>query len=305
MGARLRAGTNPFTSWRNTGEDCSVGFCARRDHFVSLLGEFFDRKGKSRDFRSKIVARELVFGQLIKLMKRSLGRGLENLMPFDLPGDLSSGKPAGSVEDSLLDPPSGVDRLIHGSTQMKLGEHPPSASTQPFSSATASEAMPARVPAWVFYLGDLVLMSAVVWMIVLKDQPMERSQVFLCLGLVILASAIGLWPWLRNVLYCQSLGQRVCLPEWSVAEKAVIGDGAKPLVIHLKEPHVAVEISETSWNGIHPKPHWINGPPNLPPGGVKALLDEAVKHFQQWKREGTGASESECDPSREGDERQQ
>jgi hypothetical protein len=216
----------------------------------------------------------MVFRQPFEDMKRPLGRGLENLMPSELPGEASA--PEG---DSVQRAPAGVERLIRGRDQLELGESVSSRSSAS-RSITPRESEPARVPSWVFYLGDLVLMSAVVWMIVLNADPMSRREGLVCLGLVLMAASIGLWPWLRNVLYCNAFGESRNLPKWAIAEKVVVGGVSKCLVIHLGKPQVAVEIIETSWKGTNAKPYWIDGPPNFPPGGVKSLIEEAESFYR-------------------------
>ena len=222
-------------------------------------------------------------------MKRPLGRGLENLMTPDLSEGLPEDPDPSSLEDSQ--PPSGVSRLIRGSGQPEAAND--SAAFRPFTSASASQSKPARAPDWIFYLGDLALMAAAVWIIVLGERPLDRPQVLTCLALSVLAAAIGLWPWLRNVLYCQAVRESSRLPKWGVIDQGKDGESeSRRLVIHLRKPQVAVEVHETAWNKIHAKPHWIYEPPNLPPGGVHALLEEAVEHFRKWKEESAAASES-------------
>ena len=232
----------------------------------------------------------MVFRQPFEDMKRPLGRGLENLMPSELPVDASD-----SVSGLVEKEPTGVDRLIRGSDQLELGESISSKRSIP-RSLPSLESEASRVPSWVFYLGDLVLMSAVVWMIVLKSDPMSRREGLVCLGLVLMAASIGLWPWLRNVLYCNVIGESRNLPKWAIAEKVLVGGDSKCLVIHLGKPHVAVEIIETSWKGTNAKPYWIDGPPNLPPGGVKSLIEEAESfyrtHLSTEKGDASPSSES-------------
>ena len=211
-------------------------------------------------------------------------------MPSELPGAA-----AASGGESVRRAPAGVERLIQGRDQLELGESSSSRRSAP-RSITSRETEPARVPSWVFYLGDLVLMSAVVWMIVLNSDPMSRREGLVCLGLVLMAASIGLWPWLRNVLYNNAIGVSRNLPKWAIAEKVEVGGDSKCLVIHLGKPHVAVEIIETSWKGTNAKPYWIDGPPNLPPGGVKSLIDEAESfyraHLASVKGEGPSLSDS-------------
>ena len=226
-------------------------------------------------------------------MKRPLGRGLENLMPSDLSDGLPDGSSPRSLEDSSVQPPSGVDRLIQGGGQTEAAKLGDSAAFRPFTSASASQSKPARAPDWIFYLGDLTLMSAAVWILVLRESPLDRPQVLTCLALSVLAAVIGLWPWLRNVLYCQAVGESARLPKWGVLAQERGGENeSRRLVIHLRKPQVAVEVHETAWNEIHAKPYWIHEPPNLPPGGVHALLEEAVEHFRKWKEESAAASKS-------------
>ncbi len=228
--------------------------------------------------RSKSVATSEVLRQPFEDMKRPLGRGLENLM--SAADDSSSSLTDALGGEARQDSRGGVERLIQGSSQLELGQ----TSSRPFSGAPKrlgeNDLRPAQVPGWVFYLGDLVLMAAVVWLIVLSPEPLERRQMLVCLGLVVMGASIGVWPWLRNVLYCQGIGAVTKLPKWVLARDVEIGGEQKHLVIHLQQPYLAVDVSETSWNGTNLKPFWVDGPPNLPPGGVKALLDEAESFYR-------------------------
>lgn len=253
-----------------------------------------ERRRRNRDWLCpKSCCLPASLGTNWRFMKQPLGRGLENLMPSDLSEDLPEDVSPSSLEDSQ--PPSGVERLIRGGQPQAAGD---SAAFRPFTSASASQCSPARAPDWIFYLGDLSLMSASVWILVLGERPLDRPQALICLGLSVLAAAIGMWPWLRNVLYCQAVGESSRLPKWGVIAQGRDGENeARRLVIHLRKPQVAVEVHETAWNKIHAKPYWIHEPPNLPPGGVQALLEEAVEHFRRWKEESVVASKSASDPS--------
>lgn len=218
-------------------------------------------------------------------------------MPSDLSDGLPEKPPPRSLENSSVPPPSGVDRLIQGGDQTEAAKLGDSAAFRPFTSASISQSKPARAPDWIFYLGDLALMSAAIWILVLGERPLDRSQVLTCLALSVLAAAIGLWPWLRNVLYCQAVGESARLPKWGVlAQERGEENESRRLVIHLRKPQVAIEVHETAWNEIHAKPYWIHEPPNLPPGGVHALLEEAVEHFRKWKEESAAASKSDSEP---------
>lgn len=225
-------------------------------------------------------------------MKRPLGRGLENLMPTDNSGDPAPDRPRSSGVAVASKSRTGVDRLIGGGDQLELGA--PSRQRNAFSpQAKAPEFSPARVPAWIYYLADLVLVSAVVWLIVLSSGPLSQQEVLLCLGLGVLAAVLGSWPWLRNVLFCAEIGEAKNLPEWIIAEKVEFGGDTKCLVLHLKKPYVAVEVTETSWNGVNAKPYWIDGPPNLPPGGARQLLDHAILFFQEHQQSRAAVSKSQ------------
>ena len=138
-----------------------------------------------------------------------------------------------------------------------------------------------RVPSWIFYLADVVLMGLVIGMIVRSPGALSRSEAGLCLGLVFLAALVGIWPWLRNTLYCDRVGESKNLPDWVIARGVRMGEDSKTMVIHLRKPYVVVEVIETSWNDVNVKPYWIDGPPNLPPGGVKMLLEEASQFYRQ------------------------
>ena len=138
-----------------------------------------------------------------------------------------------------------------------------------------------RVPSWIFYLVDVVLMSLVIGMIVRSPGALNRGESVLCLGLVFLAALVGIWPWLRNTLYCDRVGESKNLPDWVIARGVRMGGDSKTMVIHLRKPYVVVEVIETSWNDVNVKPYWIDGPPNLPPGGVKMLLEEASQFYRR------------------------
>lgn len=205
-------------------------------------------------------------------MKRPLGRGLDNLMPVDSPEETS----LSSVPDpsSLIDSPAGVDRLIQGNERSEGQSFPPN------HDFINQSLRPERVPSWVFYLADLILMSALLWIALFHPEP-TGADYALCLVLVIIAALMGVWPWLRNVLNCDALGNAQQLPQWVLVPCATIGGEPKCLVIHLRRPYVAVEVTETSWKAVNTKPYWIDSPPNLPPGGVKILLSEAARFYQK------------------------
>ena len=198
------------------------------------------------------------------------------------------------ASESRQDARSGVGRLIHGSGQLELGQAS-GPSPAEFSSSDVNDTRPAQVPGWVFYLGDLVLMAAVVWLIVLSPDPLERRETLVCMGLVLMAASIGVWPWLRNVLYCQSLSAVKKLPKWVMAKDVEIEGERKQLIIHLQQPYLAIEVSETSWKGTNLKPYWVDGPPNLPPGGVKALLAEAESFYRDHVDSVSDAALQEAD----------
>lgn len=202
-------------------------------------------------------------------------------MSTDSAGNASVSEGVSPITNPLLQRPTGVDRLMKGVGQLELGEKSPDAAKRsPFQEAAVAQHL-SRVPGWVFYLGDLVLMSLVLWLIVLDPQPLDRQKGIICVGLVVVAAMIGTWPWLRNVLYCDRLGEVRNLPKWVVVPRAPIGTELKTLVVRLEKPYVAVEITQTSWNGINAKPYWIDGPPGLAPGGVKMLLEEAISFYQE------------------------
>ena len=228
-------------------------------------------------------------------MKRPLGRGLENLMSSAGSDERPSSESSEEFSESPVESRSGVERLIQGNRQLELGQTPEH-EARPFSQSVAPQPRLSQVPSWIFYLADLVLMSAVVWMVILSPEPMTRNQTLVCFALVVMAASVGLWPWLRNVLYCGALGEAKKLPKWVVADNVEISGETKQLVVHLQKPAMAVEVTETSWNGVNTKPYWLDGPPNLPPGGVKALLEEAEAVYLQERQVSAPSKVSASDP---------
>lgn len=197
-------------------------------------------------------------------------------MPSGTGDESSSSSGQGAIQGEIFDSRGGVRTLIDGA-RPSVGEGDQSESA--FAESASRRKLSTRIPSWVFYLADIALMSAVIWMLVLNPEPFSRRDGLFCLLLVTAAAVLGTWPWLRNVLYCDSLGESQRLPTWILTENVIVGNEPKTLVIHTRQPFVAVEVSKTSWNALNTKPFWIDGPPNLPPGGVKGLLDEAGRFY--------------------------
>lgn len=197
-------------------------------------------------------------------------------MPSGSGDEASSSSGQSAVQGEIFDSRGGVRTLIDGA-RPSSGDAGQSESA--FAEAASRRKLSTQIPSWVFYLADIALMSAVIWLLVLNPEPLSRRDSFFCLLFVTAAALLGTWPWLRNVLYCDSLSESQRLPTWILSENVMVGNEPKTLVIHTRQPYVAVEVTKTSWNALNTKPFWIDGPPNLPPGGVKGLLDEAGRFY--------------------------
>jgi len=92
---------------------------------------------------------------------------------------------------------------------------------------------------------------------------------------------IGVYPWVRNVLGNDSPVQSGEIPQWSLASKTQPDGTEKVYVMHLHEPYTAVEITETSWSGVQPRPIWLSGSPDISPEDMKRLLMGAADFYKK------------------------
>lgn len=222
-------------------------------------------------------------------MKKSLGRGLSQLMKGNQVEGTGAEEakvqqsPVGSDETTL----SGVSKLMHGHSESPGVEPAPDEVTNPFHQNAPSNTgfSVRRVPDWIYYLGDVVLLSAVVWMIILSPTAPTWVEWTTSLFLTIVAGLIGVYPWARNVLGNDSPLQSGEIPQWSLASKTQPDGSEKVYVIHLHEPYTAVEITETSWSGVQPKPIWLSGTPDISPEDMKRLLLGAADFYKKQQAE--------------------
>ena len=218
-------------------------------------------------------------------MKKTLGRGLSQLMKGNETGGTKAEKvqaqqsPVDNEEAAL----SGVSKLMHGHSETPEVEAAPKQVANPFQQDAPSNTgfSVRRVPDWIYYLGDVVLLSAVVWMIILSPTAPTWVEWTTSLILTIVAGLIGVYPWARNVLGNDSPVQSGEIPQWSLASKTQPDGTEKVYVIHLHEPYTAVEITETSWSGVQPKPIWLSGTPDISPEDMKRLLLGAADFYKK------------------------
>jgi hypothetical protein len=218
-------------------------------------------------------------------MKKSLGRGLSQLMRENAPEETVSklSRAASAPEGGPSERRTGVSRLMQGRDETRPSKPEPIHHENPFQSSEScqTEFSVRRVPDWIFYLGDLVLLSAVVWMVILNPAAPTRVEWTTSLLLTIVAALVGIYPWARNILGNDSINQGDEVPQWSLAHKLLPDGTEKVYVIHLHEPFTAVEITETTWNGVQPKPIWLSGAPDISPEHMKRLLLGAAEYYKQ------------------------
>lgn len=218
-------------------------------------------------------------------MKKSLGRGLSQLMQESAQDKGMSDSPdtQSSVVPNPDSRPSGVSRLMKGRDQSPGLGAAVLADDNPFHAEAErrTEFSVRRVPDWIFYLGDVVLLSAVVWMVVLSPTAPTWVEWATCLLMTVVAALLGIYPWARNVLKHDTVLDGDEVPQWSLAHKTLPDGSEKVYVIHLHEPFTAVEITETSWSGVQPKPIWLSGAPDISPEDMKRLLLGAADFYKQ------------------------
>ena len=210
-------------------------------------------------------------------MKGNEGRGSEAEQAQDHKRTLEV------AEDSL----SGVSKLLHGHGEASEVESTPSEVANPFQKDAPSNTgfSVRRVPDWIYYLADVILLSAVVWMVILNPTAPTWVEWTTSLLLTVTAALIGVYPWARNVLGNDSPVQSGEIPQWSLASKTQPDGTEKVYVIHLHEPYTAVEITETSWSGVQPKPIWLSGTPDISPEDMKRLLLGAADFYKKHQSE--------------------
>ena len=217
--------------------------------------------------------------------KKTLGRGLSQLMKGnETKGtDAKTAKALASPVDSAEAPLSGVSKLMQG--HYDPAEVLPTADgvSNPFhQDAPSGTVFSVRlVPDWIYYLSDVVLLSAVLWMVILSPTAPTWVEWTTSLLLTVLAGLIGVYPWARNVLGNDSPVQSGEIPQWSLASKTQSDGTEKFYVMHLHEPYTAVEITETSWSGVQPRPIWLSGTPDISPEDMKRLLMGAVDFYKK------------------------
>lgn len=223
-------------------------------------------------------------------MKKTLGRGLSQLMKGNDNGRTDAeqaGVQAGPISEKETTL-SGVSKLMHGhSEEPDETVMTPREVANPFQEHTSSSAgfSVRKVPDWIYYLGDVVLLSAVVWMIILSPTAPTWVEWTTSLILTIAAALIGVYPWARNVFGNDSPMQSGEIPQWSLASKTLPDGTEKVYVIHLHEPYTAVEITETSWSGVQPKPIWLSGSPDISPDDMKRLLLGAADFYKKHQED--------------------
>ena len=219
------------------------------------------------------------------VMKKTLGRGLSQLMKgnetkgTDAEMAKSLASPVGSAEAPL----SGVSKLMQGHYQPAEVQSAPEGVSNPFQQNGPSETVFSvrLVPDWIYYLSDVILLSAVLWMIILSPTAPTWVEWTTSLLLTVLAGLIGVYPWVRNVLGNDSPVQSGEIPQWSLASKTQPDGTEKVYVMHLHEPYTAVEITETSWSGVQPRPIWLSGSPDISPEDMKRLLMGAADVYKK------------------------
>lgn len=217
-------------------------------------------------------------------MKKSLGRGLSQLMQESQDKAVSKVSDAeSSPESASANQQSGVSRLMQGSEGVELPKLEEGNQENPFQAdGTHLTGFSVRkVPDWIFYLGDLILLSAVVWMIILSPTAPTWVEWTTSLFLTVVAAMIGIYPWARNVLKHDTVLDSDEVPQWSLAHKTMPDGSEKVYVIHLHEPFTAVEITETTWSGVQPKPIWLSGAPDISPEDMKRLLLGAADFYKK------------------------
>ncbi len=219
------------------------------------------------------------------VMKKTLGRGLSQLMKGnETKGtDAKMAKSLASPVDSAEAPLSGVSKLMQGHYEPAEVQPAADGVSNPFHQDTPSETVFSvrLVPDWIYYLSDVVLLSAVLWMIILSPSAPTWVEWTTSLLLTVLAGLIGVYPWARNVLGNDSPVQSGEIPQWSLASKTQPNGTEKVYVMHLHEPYTAVEITETSWSGVQPRPIWLSGTPDISPEDMKRLLMGAVDFYKK------------------------
>jgi hypothetical protein len=185
--------------------------------------------------------------------------------------------------DSAEAPLSGVSKLMQGHHEPAEVHPAADGVSNPFQQDAPSRTVFSvrLVPDWIYYLSDVVLLSAVLWMVILSPTAPTWVEWTTSLLLTVLAGLIGVYPWARNVLGNDSPVQSGEIPQWSLASKTQPDGTEKVYVMHLHEPYTAVEITETSWSGVQPRPIWLSGTPDISPEDMKRLLMGAADFYKK------------------------
>ena len=240
-------------------------------------------------------------------MKRSLGRGLEELMKTSRATSKAEGS-SQEVSDSRLGegPPEdrcasqgGISRLMRG-----RASHVDDASSEgsdrfgPERVASSAESVGSIepmgfAPSWVFYLADAMVMILVLWHWIQSLSEGRDPSWVLSLGATLIAAGLGVYPWLRNLKYLEGASTLVHLPRWNWIRESNLDGEKKDFVVHLQYPPAAVEMLQTSWGEIQPRPVWFAGVPDLTPDQLQTFLREAQSFFQE-QCEDSSSKASSC-----------
>ena len=148
-------------------------------------------------------------------------------------------------------------------------------------------------PSWVFYLADAMVMLLVLWHWIQSLSEGRDPSWVLSLGATLTAAGLGVYPWLRNLKYLEGASTLVHLPRWSWIRESNLDGEKKDFVVHLQYPPAAVEMLQTSWGEIQPRPVWFAGVPDLTPDQLQTFLREAQSFFQE-QCEDSSSKASSC-----------
>ena len=240
-------------------------------------------------------------------MKRSLGRGLEELMKTSR-GTSKAEVSSQEMSDSRLGdgPPEdrcasqgGISRLMRGrASQLDDASSEGSArfglETLASSAESVGSSEPAGfAPSWVFYLADAMVMIVVIGHCMQSLTEGRDPSWVLSLGATLIAAGLGVYPWLRNLQYLEKASTLVRLPRWNLIRESNLDGENKNFVLHLQYPPAAVEMLQTSWGEIQPRPVWFAGVPDLTPDQLQTFLREAQSFFHE-QCEDSSSKASSC-----------
>lgn len=246
----------------------------------------------------------LVFGT--QSMKRSLGRGLEELMKTSRATSKAEGGsqevPASRLGESHpkdgFSYQGGISKLMGGRTsQVDDSSYDGSARFGLETVASSSECVGSLKPVgfapnWVFYLADAMVMILVLWHLMQSLTEGRDPSWLFSLGSALIAAGLGVYPWLRNLQYLEKASSLVHLPRWNMIRECNLEGESKDFVVHLQYPPAAVEMLQTSWGEIQPRPVWFAGVPNLTPDQLQTFLREAQSFFHEQSEESSSKASS-------------